>query len=398
MKRIIISLLLITACLTGRAQIGSDFGVNMFMNMGGGVSMYKNSDSPLLNGFSGGISVGKWILSPLAARITLDFQTLSKIEDMEENAAFASTGVEFLWDFTSTFMRIRNWRVNVYPMIGLGVFFRTSHVIDGRVYGTDREVHGLLGLHVPVRISGGWSAFAQYKCYFLPTHSVDVDYAAMMHSITGGFTYNFTETPFHRRTEHESRSTDEDWFAGFGLGANYSSFDLFTNPNHGGLAMLGVTPEIMFGRNFSNFWTIRFEATGLTAHEKYDTVLGEAGKGYTFTMVHADLMTNLSHLFNFKRGAYWSIMPYLGAGAIWRYDDVKFDMAADFGLFLRRYISREGDLFVDLKYIMMAPRIGGSAGPSGSIYGVGLPSITVGYIHNFGHSSTRYRQPYNCAD
>ena len=398
MKRIIISLLLITACLTGRAQIGSDFGVNMFMNMGGGVSMYKNSDSPLLNGFSGGISVGKWILSPLAARITLDFQTLSKIEDMEENAAFASTGVEFLWDFTSTFMRIRNWRVNVYPMIGLGVFFRTSHVIDGRVHGTDREVHGLLGLHVPVRISGGWSVFAQYKCYFLPTHSVDVDYAAMMHSITGGFTYNFTETPFHRRTEHESRSTDEDWFAGFGLGANYSSFDLFTNPNHGGLAMLGVTPEIMFGRNFSNFWTIRFEATGLTAHEKYDTVLGEAGKGYTFTMVHADLMTNLSHLFNFKRGAYWSIMPYLGAGAIWRYDDVKFDMAADFGLFLRRYISREGDLFVDLKYIMMAPRIGGSAGPSGSIYGVGLPSITVGYIHNFGHSSTRYRQPYNCAD
>ena len=398
MKRIIISLLLITACLTGRAQIGSDFGVNMFMNMGGGVSMYKNSDSPLLNGFSGGISVGKWILRPLAARITLDFQTLSKIEDMEENAAFASTGVEFLWDFTSTFMRIRNWRVNVYPMIGLGVFFRTSHVIDGRVHGTDREVHGLLGLHVPVRISGGWSAFAQYKCYFLPTHSVDVDYAAMMHSITGGFTYNFTETPFHRRTEHESRSTDEDWFAGFGLGANYSSFDLFTNPNHGGLAMLGVTPEIMFGRNFSNFWTIRFEATGLTAHEKYDTVLGEAGKGYTFTMVHADLMTNLSHLFNFKRGAYWSIMPYLGAGAIWRYDDVKFDMAADFGLFLRRYISREGDLFVDLKYIMMAPRIGGSAGPSGSIYGVGLPSITVGYIHNFGHSSTRYRQPYNCAD
>ena len=398
MKKIIISLLLIAACFTGRAQIGTDFGVNMFMNMGGGVSMYQYADNPLHTGFSGGISVGKWILSPLAARITLDFQTLSKTEDLDANAAFASTGVEFLWDFTSTFMRIRNWRINVYPMIGLGVFLRTAHVIDGHTYGTDREVHGLLGLHVPVRISGGWSAFAQYKCYFLPTYGYLESEVATMHSITGGFTYNFTETPFHRRTEHESRGTDEDWFAGFGLGANYSSFDLFTNPNHGGLAMLGVTPEIMFGRNFSNFWTIRFEATGLTAHEIYDTVLGEPGKGYTFTMVHADLMTNLSHLFDFKRGAYWSIMPYLGAGAIWRYDNVRFDMAADFGLFLRRYISREGDLFVDLKYIMMAPRIGGSAGPSGSIYGVGLPTVTVGYIHNFGQSSTRYRQPYNCAD
>ena len=370
----------------------------MFMNMGGGVSMYQYADNPLHTGFSGGISVGKWILSPLAARITLDFQTLSKTEDLDANAAFASTGVEFLWDFTSTFMRIRNWRINVYPMIGLGVFLRTAHVIDGHTYGTDREVHGLLGLHVPVRISGGWSAFAQYKCYFLPTYGYLESEVATMHSITGGFTYNFTETPFHRRTEHESRGTDEDWFAGFGLGANYSSFDLFTNPHHGGLSMLGVAPEIMFGRNFSNFWTIRFEATGLTAHEIYDTVLGEPGKGYTFTMVHADLMTNLSHLFDFKRGAYWSIMPYLGAGAIWRYDNVRFDMAADFGLFLRRYISREGDLFVDLKYIMMAPRIGGSAGPSGSIYGVGLPTVTVGYIHNFGQSSTRYRQPYNCAD
>ena len=79
MKKIIISLLLIAACFTGRAQIGTDFGVNMFMNMGGGVSMYQYADNPLHTGFSGGISVGKWILSPLAARITLDFQTLSKL-------------------------------------------------------------------------------------------------------------------------------------------------------------------------------------------------------------------------------------------------------------------------------------------------------------------------------
>lgn len=394
MKKTIISLLLIAACFTGRAQIGTDFGVNMFMNMGGGVSMYKHADAPLLTGFSGGISVGKWILSPLAGRISLDFQTLHRNEERVDNATFASAGAEFLWDFTSTFMRIRNWRINVYPMIGLGVFFQAAYSYNGQNYATNREVHSMFGLHVPIRISGGWSAFAQYKCYILPAN----DDPVFMHSITGGFTHNFTETPFHRRTEHESRSTDEDWFVGFGLGANYSSFDLFTNPHHGGLAMLGVTPEIMFGRNFSNFWTIRFEATGLTAHEIYDTILGEAGDGYTFTMVHADVMPNLSHLFDFKRGAYWSIMPYLGAGAIWRYDKVTFDMAADFGLFLRRYISHEGDLFVDLKYIMMAPRIGGGTGPSGSIYGVGLPSITVGYIHNFGQSSTRYRQPYNCAD
>ena len=285
MKKVIISLLLIAACATGRAQIGSDFGVNMFMNMGGGMSLYKNGDVPLMKGFSGGISVGKWILSPLAARVSLDFQSLNR-EPMDYNFTFASASVEFLWDFTSTFMRIRNWRVNVYPMIGLGVFFRPAMTDGVNMYRTDREVHSLLGLHVPVRLWGGWAAFAQYKCYFLPTHYDLGGDAVFMHSITGGFTYNFTETPFHRRTEHESRSTDEDWFVGFGLGPNYSSFDLFTNKNHGGFAMVGVAPEIMFGRNFSNFWTIRFEATGLTAHEIFDTVRQEAGDAYTFTMVH----------------------------------------------------------------------------------------------------------------
>lgn len=398
MKKAIISFLLLAACVTGRAQVGSDFGVNMFMNMGGGMSMYQSSGTPLLTGFSGGISVGKWILSPLAARISLDFQAISRVDADERNAAFASTGVEFMWDVTSTFIRIRNWRINAYPMIGLGVFFRTANVEVGEAEGaTDREIHSLLGLHVPVRISGGWNAFLQYKCYFLPTH-YSVDKTAFIHTLTAGMTYNFTETPFHRRTEHESRSTDEDWFVGFGLGPNFSSFDLFSNPDLGGFSMIGVAPEIMFGRNFSNFWTIRFEATGLTAHERYNTVLEEAGKGYSFTMFHADLMVNLSHALDFKRGARWSIMPYLGAGAIWRYDRVIFDMAADFGFFFRRYISQEGDLFVDLKYILMAPRVGGGPGPSGGIYGVGIPSLTVGYIHNFGQSSTRYRIPYGCAD
>ena len=163
--------------------------------------------------------------------------------------------------------------------------------------------------------------------------------------------------------------------------------------------MVGVAPEIMFGRNFSNFWTVRFEATGLTGHQVFDTVRQEAGDAFTFTMIHADLMMNLSHAFGFKRGVHWSIMPYLGAGTIWRYDNVRFDMAADFGIFFRRYISREGDLFVDLKYIMAAPgSIGGGNIPSGKFYGFGLPSLTVGYIHNFGHSTTRYRQTYNCAD
>lgn len=398
MKKIIISVMLVLGLAGAHAQVGTDFGVNMFMTMGGGISYYQNESRNVTPGFSGGIGVGKWILSPLAGRVSLDVQTVPMEDNVGSNFTFASATMAFLWDFNATFTRIKHCRVNFYPMIGLGVYLRSAYKYDNVTAGTDHEVHGMLGFNVPVRIGSGWDAFLEYKCYFLPAYYDGGGNLVLMHSLTAGITHNFTESPFHRRTEYESRSTDEDWFVGVGIGPNYSSFDLFTNKHHGGLAMVGVAPEIMFGRNFSNFWTIRFEATGLTGHELFDTVRQEAGDAFTFTMIHADVLMNLSHAFDFKRGAHWSIMPYMGAGTIWRYDRVKFDMAADFGIFFRRYISREGDLFVDLKYIVAAPRIGGGHIPSGSIYGFGLPSITVGYIHNFGRSTTRYRQPYNCAD
>lgn len=398
MKKTLLSLVLVLSLAGAQAQIGSDFGVNMFMTTRAGVGIYQH---PLQStvGFSGGIGVGKWILNPLAGHIALDFMTVPSAQNEVYKASMASASAEFLWDFNATFWRVKHWRVNVYPMIGLGITLRSAFVgNNGHVYGTDHEVHGMLGLSVPVRLGAGWDFTLQYKGFILPESFDGAGQAVFAHSITGGFTHNFTESPFQRRTEHESRSTSEDWFIGVGIGPNYSAFDLFTNPNLGGLSMLGVAPEVMFGRNFSNFWTIRFEATGLTGHELYDTVTSQPGDGYTFTMIHADVLMNLSHMIDFKRGVKWNFMPYLGAGAIWRYDNVMFDMAADFGLFVRRYINKEGDFFIDLKYIMMAPRIGGGLGPSESIYGVGMPSITFGYIHNFGRSTTRYRQPYNCAD
>ena len=37
--------------------------------------------------------------------------------------------------------------------------------------------------------------------------------------------------------------------------------------------MIGLAPEFMMGRNFSNFWTIRVMLGGLTAHEQYDSAL-----------------------------------------------------------------------------------------------------------------------------
>ena len=381
-------MLLLASVAGAHAQIGTDFGVNMFVTLNGGMSFYKSGEAEMGSGFAGGIGVGKWILSPLAGRVDLDFMTAPSPQNPDVTASYAAATMEFLWDPMSTFARIRNSKVNIYPIIGLGVIFRAGD----NTHPTDREVQGMLGLNVPVHLSLGWDAYLEYKCFFMP-ETFDAGGHTFMQTATVGFNHRFTESPFTRRTEFESRDVSDDWFLGFGIGPNYSLFDLFSNKHLGGLSMIGVAPEAMFGRNFSNFWTIRFELTGLSAHEMFDTVKEEPGDGYTFTMLHADVMMNLSHLLNFKRGVKWNFLPYLGAGAIWRYDNPMFDMAADFGIMARRYINAKGDFFIDLKYLLVAPRIGGGTGPSGDLYGVGIPSLTFGYIYNFGSSSTRYRIP-----
>ena len=168
------------------------------------------------------------------------------------------------------------------------------------------------------------------------------------------------------------------------------------------------TPEIIVGRNYSNVWTIRFELSGFLARERAikELVVSpdgasfseelRVGKWYAFNSLHTDFMVNLSHLLNFRRGVKWNFLPYMGAGPVWRYQAKPvFTIGADAGFMARRYLDNLGDFYIDLKYIIVPPRVAGGTGPSGSIFGVGYPMLTVGYLHNFGHSTTRYRMPVN---
>jgi len=379
---------------TSRAQVGTDFGVNMYMSLSGGVSIYDNpkNDNPM--GFSGNFSVGKWILSPLAFQATFDFMSLPYLyTGVDQQGSFALGTAEFMWDFNSTFWRIRHWKLNFYPMLGLGVSFR-----NGGGEATDHEFQAMLGAHLSYRFARGWDLFLQGKMHFLP--EAGNGGGCYLTSLTLGVTRQFTDSPFHRRTQYESREVAEDWFMGFGLGPNFSSFTFeHMSPSDG---MYGLAPEIMMGRNYSNFWTIRFQLGGLTAHERYDTIKGEPGESYSFSTLHTDVMLNLTHAIKFTRGKRLNVLPYLGAGLVWRYDHLQFDIAADFGVFFRYYIGRHSDLYLDAKYLMVPPRIaGGKTGEEGPgtglvsspILWVGIPSVTVGYIYNFGHSTTRYRLP-----
>lgn len=351
----------------------------------GGNSYTKNHEG----GFavpSVSLSGGVWLAMPLAVQLNADAM-------LNDGNALVAVDANFKWDLNATFFHVYNRRflypVPFYPILGLGTLF-----VPGAGEDQSKNAFQLsLGLQAPFRVADHWDAMLQYKCIFLPQGFDGSQGDNYLHTFGIGLLWRQSYDPYHRRIERYTRGIAEDWFLGLGVGPNYSAFELFTNPDLGGFEMFGWAPEVMVGRNFSNFWSVRFVLGGLTAHEAYDTVEQRPGNGYRYGYLHADVLLNVSNLIWRGRGVRFNMLPYLGAGPVWRFDDPTFKIAANAGLQLRYYLSRHSDIYLDARYVMVEPSVGGGEGPSGKFYGVGLPSLTLGYIYNFGHNTTRYRIP-----
>ena len=393
MKKLLLSALMVCIAfgLSAQENDGVVYPNAMYGSVNVGAFGYAHNGESSFGAPSFGLTGGCWMGTSLAAQLAFD--GVMAPSTAGNNTFFLFVGPEFKWDVNATFFHVYNknflYPVPFYPLLGLGL--SACNLGDSAL--ADYAFHIMLGLQVPYRINENIDAFFQYKCFFLRQGFDNSPGDNFMHTFGVGLLFSQRHDPFHRRTIYSTRAKTEDWFFGIGIGANYSAFDLFSNPNLGGTAMVGVAPELMVGRNFSNFWSVRVQLGGLSAHEIYDTVQQAAGKSYRFSHIHADLMLNLSSFFCRQRGVKFNVMPYLGAGPVWRYDNLTFDVGADMGLFLRYYIDHKSDIYFDAKYLMVAPAIGGGRGPSGNFYGVGLPSVTVGYIYNFGQHTTRYHMP-----
>jgi len=395
MKKLLLSALMLCATLglTAQENDGLIYPNALFGSVNVGGLSYGHNGESSFGAPSFGLSGGVWMGSSLAVQLSADGALAPNTAG--DNSVFLFASGEVKWDVNSTFFHVYNknflWPVPFYPMFGMGI----SSCNLGDTTDGDQAFHVMLGLQVPYRINNHIDAFLQYKCFFLRQGFDNSPGDNYMHTFGVGLLFSQLRDPFHRRTLYATRNQFEDWFFGIGIGPNYSAFDLFTNENLGGTSMIGVAPELMVGRNFSNIWTLRMQLAGLTGHEAYDTLNQAAGQSYRFSLIHADIMFNVSSLIWRQRGVRFNIMPYLGGGPVWRYDYLKFDIAADVGLFFRYYATVKSDIYLDARYTVVAPSIGGGRGPSGNYYGVGLPSVTVGYIYNFGQHTTRYRLPLN---
>ena len=410
---------------TARGQESAAYADNtFFLSIAGGATY--NIPGGTLGVPSGGLYLSRWLMKPLAFRVAAEMAggpTLTAGDKSSAGMSFLGSA-QFMWDVNATFFHVYNktflYPCPVYPLIGLGTIITFGD-------NGDRDFQAMLGFQLPVRLGAHWDFFLEYKCYFLPEGYADAPGLAeatpfrQMHTATVGVTRRWSDNPYHRRTGFESRNTGEDWFTGFGVGALFNSYEfeyVFSKDSK----LWNITGDMMVGRNYSNIWTIRFELSGFfarhRAHEQSvpvvddngDPVLDASGTQltttgvgpgnlYLFNSLHTDFMINLSHLGSFSRGKKWNFLPYMGAGPVWRYKDPAFGLGADAGLMCRRYIDNMGDFFFDAKYIMVPPRIAGGAGPTGNRFGVGYLMFTVGYISNWGHSTTRYRMPVNsCVD
>lgn len=397
MKKILLIPLLIVACsmqVHAQENDGLVYPNTFYGSFSVGAFGYSHSGECGFGAPAANLTAGVWLTNPLAFQLSCD--GVLGTNAAGNSSLFLLAGAEFKWDANATLFHVYNQDylrpIPVYPILGLGGLWLKD--ISGTSEEIDNSFQMMLGFQAPFRLMSRVDAILQYKCYFLPQGFDGSHGDNYLHLFGLGLMYRQADDPFHRRTERYTRSIDEDWFFGLGIGPNYSAFDLFNNPNSGGLAMVGVAPEIMVGRNYSNFWTVRLELGGFVGHEQYDTVLATA-ESYRYSFLHADLMLNVSNLIAHGYGVNFNVMPYLGAGPIWRYDNPVFDIAANAGIMFRYYLSRKSDLYLDCRYVIVPPHIGGGTAPSGKYYSVGLPGITLGYIFNFGRNTTRYRMPLN---
>lgn len=405
-----------------KAQESAAYADNTFFLSFGAGATY-NMPGQTLGMPSGGIYLSRWLMRPLAFRVAAELVSgpAVPLSDGSTVAGMSFLGsAQFMWDVNATFFHVYNKTFLVpcpiYPLIGLGGIL----TFDGSGYDGDRDFQAMLGFQLPIRLGSNWDFFLEYKCFFLPEgYVVDGNPTSYLHTGTVGFTRRWSDNPYHRRTGFESRNTGEDWFTGFGVGALFNSFG-FEHMFAKGSKLWNITGDMMVGRNYSNIWTIRFELSGFFARHRahigqvavlddndvpvvddngnilYEDVM-RPGNLYLFNSLHTDFMINLSHLGNFRRGKKWNILPYMGAGPVWRYKDPAFAVGADAGIMFRRFIDNMGDFFFDAKYIMVPPRFAGDAVENR--FATGYLMFTIGYISNWGHSTTRYRMPVNsCVD
>lgn len=405
MKKIVFTILFSLASLSAIAQgIDPRFFNNQFLAVGGGPSFYANEEA-MTTGYNAELSLGNWILRDMALRFS--FGTASAENARNLTSSFYYGHCSFMWDAISTLSGTNDaYRIfSIYPMLGLGVIYRPDIPIPEGVTDLENEIlnadstaysyvfdfMAMVGAHfefrIPTPVMRKFPLFLEAKMFILPQEYDFNHKISSLYNVSFGIKADLKYDPHHRSISGESQGWNYDWFVGLGAGPNYSMLKV-TSPDIYFSDRMGWNADITFGRNLSSLWTVRFGfsimsgTTEAVVREGFDAQPYD----YTFYNFRSDLMFNVVNISGMRRGRRIGVLPYAGAGMIKRFDKDLLVMEADAGVEARWYITKNLDIYVDGRYVMVPPRFNDGNDQMSN----GYPLFNAGIIYNFDPSSSRY--------
>lgn len=379
---------------------------NTFVSLGGGLSLYSNdhiTSQDHLWGLPLGFpsidaSFGKWVLNSVACRIGFSsfvadneysvpgglvigskvYPFTGGIGDSNGIASsmFYSGHVDLFWDIRSSFSTLRTDRsFNIYPFIGLGFVMRNRNLYTN---SRDSDFIAIAGVNMDFLIHDDFRLFLEGKYIMFPQDYDNNVKLSGVCDLTLGLKYDIHRLPYRRRNNGESLNSYDDWYMAIGAGANYGFGADFGAP-----AVLG---EITVGKYFTTCASARFQANGglVSIGDDMDT----------YADIHGDLLLDVlnfvdQHLSRKNKNAVlgrgFSPLLYAGAGIYDRFGSGKIKVGVDAGCMFRFFLSRSADLYIDARYAMVPHLLN----PNSSAIAEGIPSLTFGYIHNFGMNTCR---------
>lgn len=254
---------------------------------------------------------------------------------------------------------------DVRLFLGAGAVHRRA----GMQQGGDNDFFGTMGASLSYRLFKGFSLGAEVSMRVYPS---DFDNNATIREVlmaSLSFLYDFDYRPFSSISYSESQYWDEDWYVGLAVGAGIwarASLPARLTPAMG--------TEAVVGKHLSTVWELR---------GRFALAQGRGEEPFAYDNVAVDVMANVANIFQERRNRPWNFSPYAGAGIIDNFaDDSHFMFAVEGGLYLRRWLSRRSDLYLDLRGLLVPPRFSSTGSPL-------LFTAGVGYVYNLGRNTCR---------
>lgn len=327
------------------------FGVNTYHN--GAVGLFANADMQVT------VAAGRWI--SYAGGFRLDFTELHAANGAGVASFYESTSFTAFVDPVRLLRpqrAVRPW--NMKLLLGCGAIHRRT---NAEQLG-DNDFMGVMGASVEYHLYEGLYLNGEVRLRVYPSGYDGNPGIGRMLMAMAGIIYMPTYMPYFYVSRGESQRLCEDWYVGGALS--------------GGMWVTGAMPtagaDVVVGKHFSTVCEMRGRLT-----------IGAAGGEVDFShgIAAVDVMININSLFDDQRNRPWSISPYAGAGIIDNFSDrSRFLFGANGGLYIRRWVSPHGDLYLDLRGLVVSPRF---SSLSGSLAG----TVSVGYVYNIGRNTCR---------